>query len=53
METMYTWTRLCTMWKSKTHIGSLYGPIRIIYGQSGQNVEIIYTWAHIYELDYA
>ncbi len=47
------WTRLCTMWKSKSHIGSLYRPIRIIYGQSGQNMETISTWAHTYGLDYA
>jgi len=38
------------MWKSKAPIGSLYGPIRIIYGQ---NMETIYTWAHTYGINYA
>jgi hypothetical protein len=49
----YLWTRLCVMWKSKAHIGSLYGLVRIIYGQSRQNMETISTWAHTYGLDYA
>ncbi len=40
------------MWKSKGYIGSLYGPLRIIYGQFKQIMETIYTWAHTYGLDY-
>jgi hypothetical protein len=27
------WTTLWTMWKSKSPFGSLYGPLRNIYGQ--------------------
>jgi len=36
------------MWKSKAHIGSLYGPIRIIYGQFGKNMETIYMGTYLW-----